>query len=100
MRELVPRTNPLFADHLDNPVTEMRKEVARRSFASPKARRRFCARFLGTLSADEALAAWPDADVFGFTAGQYSMLDIIVAAVRRTGPLVWLWHRGRSTRTT
>ena len=87
MRELIPRRNPLF----DPPKKDIRvaaeAAACKMTFASSEDRKRFFRSFVRGETAREALAEFDkDTSIFGFTKGQFSLIDALRAVLDKTGP--------------
>jgi len=87
MTDLVPRTNPLFDPPKQDIRVQAENAACKMTFASPAERNRFFKSFMRGENAAEATEEFSkDSSVFGFTKGQFSLIDIIRAALDKTGP--------------
>ena len=84
---IVPRQNPLFAPPAPDIRVAAERAAVKMTFASPAERNRFFRSFIRGESAREALAEFNrETAIFGFTKGQFSLIDLLRAALEKTGP--------------
>jgi len=84
---LIPRTNPLFDPPKPDIRVQAESAACKMTFASPAERNRFFKQFVRGESARDALQEFEqDTSIFGFTKGQFSLIDVIKAALDKTGP--------------
>jgi hypothetical protein len=83
---LISRKNPLMQQHVSDPRVDATK-IADATHLSGPERRTFIKRFVRGESAKDALAEWePPLSIFGFTKGQFSLIDIIECLLEKLGP--------------
>jgi hypothetical protein len=86
MALLLPRKNPLLQESIRDPRVDA-TQLADATHLSGPERRAFIKRFVRGQSAKEALAEWaPPLSIFGFTKGQFSLIDIIEELLEKIGP--------------
>jgi len=80
------RGNPLFKPRVADPRVDATR-LAESLHITGEERRMFIARFVRGETAKQALAPWnPPAGCFGFTKGQFSLVDLIEAILDKIGP--------------
>jgi len=86
MKQLIPRQNPLLQDHISNPLIDASK-LATAQHLSKSDRRTFIRRYVRGETARQALTDWkPPLSLFGFTRGQFSLVDLVISLLERSGP--------------
>ena len=82
-----PRPNPLLLPFVSNPVIDAKKLACKMTFENDRQRERWISKYVDKENATTAIEHFSESvDVFGFSKGQFSLIDIIQALLKKTGP--------------